>query len=70
MCCGTKLFREDYEVQQRRECLALLWFCFLPVMAQNQKVVTSGNVTGRVIDQNGDPLVGVSVYVKGSMAGI
>jgi hypothetical protein len=20
MCCGTKLFREDYEVQQRREC--------------------------------------------------
>lgn len=49
--------------------LALLWFCFLPVMAQNQKVVTSGNVTGRVIDQNGDPLVGVSVYVKGSMAG-
>lgn len=41
----------------------------LPLMAAAQSVVPS-NVSGTVVDENDDPLVGVSVMITGTACGI
>ena len=35
----------------------------------NQQITDAENVTGKVLDENGEPLTGVSVYIKGSTGG-
>jgi hypothetical protein len=49
-------------------CLLLMFLTALPVSAQ-QAQKTTRTVTGSVVDENGEPIMGATVMVQGSSVG-
>ena len=49
-------------------CLLLMFLTALPVSAQ-QAQKTTQTVTGSVVDENGEPIMGATVMVQGSSVG-